>query len=135
MNAKTRNYAAKLFVLVLVLAVSISFASCGGPKTLEEYVNSNQETKQEIESAGNGTGLEVSIKGNVVNYTYKYTTTYTDDQVEILKKSLESAMKKSEATFSNIATQLEKETEIDGISIVVEYFNGDGKTIYSHEFK
>lgn len=44
-------------------------------------------------------------------------------------------MSKAEGQFTNIVTQLEKETEIDGISVVVKYMNGDDKEIYSKEFK
>ena len=93
------------------------------------------KSAQQIESIGAGTGLEVDIKDNVVTYTYKYKQTFTDDQLKVVKTSLEQAMSKAEGQFTNIVTQLEKETEIDGISVVVKYMNGDDKEIYSKEFK
>ncbi len=134
MNVKTRNNVGRGLLLSLVLILMLTFASCG-TKTLEKYVNDNAELKQQIESIGAGTGLEVDIKDNVVTYTYKYKETFTDDQLKVVKTSLEQAMSKAEGQFTNIVTQLEKETEIDGISVVVKYMNGDDKEIYSKEFK
>ncbi len=134
MNVKTRNNVGRGLLLSLVLILMLTFASCG-TKTLEKYVNDNAELKQQIESIGAGTGLEVDIKDNVVTYTYKYKQTFTDDQLKVVKTSLEQAMSKAEGQFTNIVTQLEKETEIDGISVVVKYMNGDDKEIYSKEFK
>ena len=134
MNVKTRNNVGRGLLLSLVLILMLTFASCG-TKTLEKYVNDNAELKQQIESIGAGTGLEVDIKDNVVTYTYKYKQTFTDDQLKVVKTSLEEAMSKAEGQFTNIVTQLEKETEIDGISVVVKYMNGDDKEIYSKEFK
>ncbi len=133
MNTKTKNYTMKLFALILVIAVAFSFASCGD-KTLEKYVNDHKETKQEIESVGKGTGLSVKIEGNVVKYTYKYDTTYKKDQMDLLKKSLEKAMEGSKESFGNVIKQLEEETKIEGISIVVEYLNSDDSKIFSYEF-
>ena len=134
MNVKTRNNVGRGLLLSLVLILMLTFASCG-TKTLEKYVNDNAELKQQIESIGAGTGLEVDIKDNVVTYTYKYKQTFTDDRLKVVKTSLEQAMSKAEGQFTNIVTQLEKETEIDGISVVVKYMNGDDKEIYSKEFK
>ena len=71
MNVKTRNNVGRGLLLSLVLILMLTFASCG-TKTLEKYVNDNAELKQQIESIGAGTGLEVDIKDNVVTYTYKY---------------------------------------------------------------
>lgn len=134
MSVKSKNYASKVLAIVLMIALVFTFASCG-KKTLETYVNENDEVKQEIENVGSGTGLDLTIKDNTVTYTYKYDVTYKDDQIKVMKESLEKAITRSESTFQSIISQLEKETEIDGISVVIEYINGDGSTIYSQEFK
>lgn len=134
MSVKSKNYASKVLAIVLMIALAFTFASCG-KKTLETYVNENDEVKQEIENVGSGTGLDLTIKDNTVTYTYKYDVTYKDDQIKVMKESLEKAITRSESTFQSIISQLEKETEIDGISVVIEYINGDGSTIYSQEFK
>ncbi len=134
MSVKSWNYASKVLAVVLMIALAFTFASCG-KKTLETYVNDNDEVKQEIENVGKGTGLDLTIKDNTVTYTYKYDVTYKDDQVKVMKESLKTAIQNSESTFQSIISQLEKETEIDGISVVVEYINGDDSVIYSQEFK
>lgn len=134
MSVKSRNYASKVLAIVLMIALAFTFASCG-KKTLETYVNDNDKVKQEIENVGKGTGLDLTIKDNTVTYTYKYDVTYKDDQVKVMKESLKTAIKSSESTFQSIISQLEKETEIDGISVVIEYINGDDSVIYSQEFK
>ena len=37
-------------VVSLLLAMAVMFAGCGGPETLEEYINSDEEAKSTIDS-------------------------------------------------------------------------------------
>ena len=112
----------------------VLFTGCGGgTETLEDYVNSNDEIKTEIESYSQD-GMTVKVEGNVLTYEYQYPDTYDESMVEEMKTQFESAMESVSSTFENIGTTLEEETEIDGITVRVTYLNGDGSEIYSQDF-
>ena len=118
----------------LLIAMMVFFTGCGGPQTLEDYVNDNDEIKTEIDSYSQE-GMTVEIKENVLSYVYQYADTYDESMVEDMAAQFESAMASVSSTFSNIASTLEEETEIDGITVRVTYLNGDGSEIYTQDFQ
>ncbi len=119
---------------ILLISMMVLFTGCGGgTETLEDYVNSNDEIKTEIESYSQD-GMTVKVEGNVLTYEYQYPDTYDESMVEEMKTQFESAMESVSSTFENIGTTLEEETEIDGITVRVTYLNGDGSEIYSQDF-
>lgn len=134
MNVNAKKYVSNGIILTLILVLMLTFASCGAPKTLEAYVNEDQETKEQIEQVGAAQGLDVEIKENNITYTYKYTQTFTADQLTVMKTSLQQAMDSIESSFESIISQLETATEISGITISVIYLNGDGAEIYKQDF-
>lgn len=127
-----------LMVLAMVMTLSMSFAmaSCGEKEdpTLESYIASDEEAKAEIEEMAEANDLAISIVGNELTYTYKYDETFDADLAEMLAGELESAMGSMNSTFSGIASDLEEETGISGITVVVIYQNGDGSELYSETF-
>ena len=69
-----------LFVTMSILLISmmVLFTGCGGgTETLEDYVNSNDEIKTEIESYSQD-GMTVKVEGNVLTYEYQYPDTYDE---------------------------------------------------------
>ena len=127
-----------LMVLAMVMTLSMSFAmaSCGEKEdpTLESYIASDEEAKAEIEEMAEANDLAISIVGNELTYTYKYDETFDADLAEMLAGELENAMGSMSSTFSGIAADLEEETGISGITVVVIYQNGDGSELYSETF-
>ena len=122
-------------LLVCCVLVVMTMTSCGSPSTLEEYVADNSAAEESIESIASASGMEIEIKENTLTYIYKYTTTYTDEQVEYMKSAMDSALDNMSSTFESLGTQLEDETGISGIIIKVIYQNGDGSEILEKEFK
>lgn len=129
-NSKTVLIA---LILSLVLSMSVVLTGCGA-STLEEFVNSDSETKQSLEEL-NTNGLAVEVKGNTLTYTYTYEQTFDSSVVSALKGSIESTLDESSASFTSMADTLEKESKIEEVTVKVIYLNGDGSEIFSKEYK
>lgn len=127
---KNRKLLAVIIAMIAVLC--LTFTACGGPANLEEFYADNDLS----EEFGEEEGLEISIKGNEVIYTYDIqalgmaTDQLSQDQ---LKEALDKALDTSKKTFVNLAKQLEEETGFTGISITATYLNG-GTEITSQTF-
>ena len=118
-------------ILSLALVMALFLTSCGSktPQTLEDYVNSDEETSEQIEEVAETSGLQVEIKGNDVIYTYDLAS--YDGMNEDLAKSeqmissLTSALDKTAESFTGLCSQLEEETENEDVQIIVNYTFGD----------
>ena len=133
---KKKSVVLMVLAMVMIMAMSLAMASCGEKEdpTLESYIASDEEAKAEIEEMAEANDLAISIVGNELTYTYKYDETFDADLAEMLAGELESAMGSMNSTFSGIASDLEEETGISGITVVVIYQNGDGSELYSETF-
>ncbi len=121
------------------MTVMLVFSGCGGePETLEDYVNSNEEVQEQIDSltsaSAGGSGMTVEINGNTVEYIYQYSQTFDEATAEQMKAQFESYMDSVSSTFTGIGDTLEEESGISGITVKVSYLNGDGSEIYSAEY-
>lgn len=127
------SFTVVLFVMTLLLA------SCGSkaPATLEEYINLNPDTAEEINDTASTAGLNVSVKENEVSFTYdiKDIEGITKEIAlsDEMKSSLDKALGDNASTFSSMCSTLEKESDIEGISIVVTY-SYDGETIVTNTY-
>ena len=119
---------------VLLIAVMVLFTGCGGTETLEDYVNSNEEVKTQIESYSGQDGMTVKVEENVLTYEYKYEDTYDESMIDEMKAQFEETMGSMSSTFESIGTTLEEESGIKDITVRVTYLNGDGSEIYSEDF-
>lgn len=119
--------------LSLILAMAIAFSGCGGPETLEEYVNSDDDAKATIESLSSS-GMTIDITGNTLTYTYAYSQTYDAATIEAMEEQIESAMDSMESTFESIGDTLEEESGIDDITVKVVYEDGAGTVIFSEDY-
>ena len=122
---KKKSVVLMVLAVVMIMAMSLAMASCGEKEdpTLESYIASDEEAKAEIEEMAEANDLAISIVGNELTYTYKYDETFDEDIAEMMN-----------STFSGIAADLEEETGISGITVVVIYQNGDGSELYSETF-
>lgn len=133
-----KNTVKNFFALALILTMTFTFTACGGPSTLEEYVNENEETKQMIETANasNDAGeMKVEVKENTVIYTFTLAEAVEDDVKEEMKAVLEETEPSIAPTFETVASKLEEETKIKGITSRLTYLSHDGSEIYSKDFK
>lgn len=133
---KKKSVVLMVLAMMMIVAMSFAMASCGDKEdpTLETYIASDEEAKAEIEDMAEANGLDISIVGNELTYTYKYDQTFDEDTAAMISEQLESAMSSMDSTFSGIAADLEEQTEISGITVVVVYQNGDGSELYSETY-
>lgn len=130
---KTSKIFALAMTLVMIVSAAMIFTSCGGPETFEEFVNSNEELKTQIDgiaqSDDNG-AMTVEVKENKIIYTYKYSQTYDSAAVEQMKTYFEEYMDSIGSQFESIAKTCEEQSEITGITVDVIYLNGDDAELF-----
>lgn len=120
-------------ILSLLMAMTLMFAGCGGPETLEEYVNSDSEAQEMIDSLSSS-GLSVDVTDNTLTCTYAYSDTFDDETISAMQDAIESQITKLSSTFESAATTLEEGSGIDDVTVKVVYVDGAGTEIYSAEF-
>lgn len=128
----------KHFVLAII-AVFVLVGCNQSPKNLEQYFQSDDSIKEEIESIAdensNSTGkMAIEAKKNTLYYTFTFTETYESSMVDLLKPSFEEVLEQQASTFTDLIKDLEEETKLTGISIVISYNNGDNTAIASKTF-
>lgn len=117
----------KTLLLMLILAVfsTMIFTACGGSKSLEQYVADNPEMQESIDSAKEGSNVEIKIEGNEITYIFDLSKMdgYSEDIVkdEEVISSLETSLISSGPTFGGISKQLEEQTKVKGITTTVNY--------------
>lgn len=126
-------------IICFTLVMSIFITSCGSkePETLEAYLANNPDAAAEIQEASDSSGLEVSITGNDVTYTYdlKNFDGMTEElaKSDELVKSLSDAISENADNFSQLCASLEESSKIEGIQIIVNY-TYDGEVLTSATF-
>ena len=123
---KKKSLLAVLLSLVMIVAMT---ACSSAPKTIEEYVENDKEAQEQVQSAADQSGLAVDFSGNDVIYTYDLSTieNVTEEvaKSDLMVEQLSAALQSTEGTFANLCEQLEKESKIEGVQIVVNYTYGD----------
>ena len=118
-------------VITLIMMMSVIGAGCGSkaPETIEDYMKSDQEAMDQVEETANASGLDVSVSGNVITYTYDLTTIEDVDEEtlrsDIMKEQLGTALDASADNFVGLCKQLEEESKIEGVQMVINYTIGD----------
>ena len=140
MKKRMSKLFAVAMVLVMVLSVAALTTSCGGTKTLEDYVNGDKEVSKQLNDAGeqfsnDAMKAEVIVKENTLTYAYTYTDTYTKEQTKKMVPLFEKALEGYTATYEGIRDNLEKESEIEGVVVKITYYNGDGSEIYTKTYE
>lgn len=134
---KRRSIIAVLISLTLVMAMALSACGSKEPDTLEKYIQNDEKASAEIQQTADTNGLEVSIKGNDVVYTYDLNNfegvTEELAKSDTMKESLASALTSAGTTFSDLCKQLEEGSKIEGIQIIVNY-TYDGETLVTKTF-
>lgn len=122
-------------ILSLIMAMAIMFSGCGSsPTTLEEYVNSDSEAQEMIDSMSSS-GMTIDITDNTLTYTYTYDQTFDDDIISQMAPEMEKTMNSMSSTFEGVAQTLEEGSEIEGITVKVVYVDAAGTEIYSAEYQ
>lgn len=140
MNKRTSKIFAIAMTLVMVLAVAALTTSCGGTKTLEDYVNGDKEVSKQLKDSGDqfstdAMKAEVTVKENTLTYAFTYAETFTKEQTKQMVSLFEKAIEGYTATYEGIRESLEKESKVEGVVVKISYINGDGSEIYTKTFK
>ena len=117
-------------LLSFVMMMSVMASACSStPKTIEEYINSDKDAMAEVQKAADASGLTVDFKGNDVIYTYDLSgidgVTEENIKSDVMVENLSNALAGQGETFASLCKQLEEESKIEGIQIVVNYTYGD----------
>jgi hypothetical protein len=116
-------------LLAFVMSFSLLATACSSPKTIEEYIAKDKEAAEQVQKAADTAGLTVDFSGNDVVYTYDLASidNVTEDVIksDMMKEQLSSALDSTTDTFVGLCKQLEEESKIEGIQIVVNYTYGD----------
>ena len=116
-------------LLTIVMSLSVFATSCSKPKTIEEYVAKDKEASEQVQKAADTAGLTVSFEENDVVYTYDLASIENvNEEViksDMMKEQLASALDSTTDTFVGLCKQLEEESKIEGVQIVVNYTYGD----------
>lgn len=112
-------------MLILAVFSTMVLTACGGSKSLEQYVADNPEMQESIDSAKEGSNVEIKIEGNEITYIFDLSKMdgYSEDIVkdEEVISSLETSLISSAPTFGGISKQLEEQTKVKGITTTVNY--------------
>lgn len=129
----------KSFVCATLMAMALSVTACGSAKTLEEYMTSSPEVKQEMEdqfSAVSIDGLDISfeVKGNefINTYTFVDDSLLTDDIRENISANLDA----SASLFEDLAKQLDDMIkQKNACTLTIQYVDPDGNVIGEKSFQ
>jgi hypothetical protein len=116
-------------LLAFVMSLSLMATACSSPKTIEEYVAKDKEASEQVQKAADTAGLTVDFSGNDVIYTYDLASidNVTEEVIksDMMKEQLASALDSTTDNFVGLCKQLEEESKIEGIQIIVNYTYGD----------
>lgn len=124
----------KIIALVAVTVMGLSMIACGKKyKSVEAYVNSDevQDVLKSLEGQMSGLNIDITADGDKMVYTYTYEDLEKQDG---MAEAIESEMEKEASTFQDTANEIKKVVDAKNPSVVIEYVDKNGETIYSKEF-
>lgn len=102
------------------------------PDTLETM----KQSFNEDESYNQMAELDVEAKDNTLSFIYKFKETYSDEQVEQFRTSLEEGIgEETPDDLKQIIQDIEEECGVSNIKLYMVYLNGDGTEIYGNTFE
>ncbi len=130
---KKRSLKATVCAAILVLGLAIT--ACG-KVTLEDYVNSDefQTELSDMKTQFEGQGMTIDIQASENTLTYLYTIegAEADDETKAAAEALNDQL---DSSMKEVAAQLEEETKIDDIVVVVKWLAENGDELASREYK
>lgn len=141
-----------ILLLILTLCVSLFMTACGGSSSsdsaapsdtaeeAEEAVEEAEKTLEDLDAeqgfldnivdeSGEMDGVGVAFKGNDLIYTYDFSknTDVTEEAMKdpVVVDSLQQALDTGSSDFVEMVKQLESQTGITGVRVVINYTWGD----------
>ena len=123
--------------IMLLVTSTLALVSCGGTKTLEEYVNSDSDVQQELSDLESslGNGGSITVKENNIELIYKYDQTFDEATTTAMKPQLEQAMNSMESQFQGMIDDLKEDAGIDDVSMTIVYQDANGTELYSNTYQ
>ncbi len=110
----------------MAVLAAMCFTACGkkAPETLESYIDSHPEVKEEIDDKL-GTdelkGVSIEFSGNEMTYTYDISNmeNITEEiaKSDTLKESLNAGLDQQASTFTQLANTLKESVKEDGVEL------------------
>lgn len=98
-------------------------------ETMKQSFNEDENYNQMAE-------LDVEAKDNTLSFIYKFKETYSDEQVEQFRTSLEEGIgEETPDDLKQIIQDIEEECGVSNIKLYMVYLNGDGTEIYGNTFE
>ena len=116
-----------IILLVVLMVACLALTACGGggsakaEPTLESWMAEHPEEMDDVEVEE---GMEVSFDENTLIYKYDLSVLDLDEETaksDVLIDALKDGLAQEADTFNNVASSLESETGIDGITVRVIY--------------
>ena len=126
MNRSIRAFtAAALAALVL--------SGCGEPAyaTFEEYVGRNPEVLEQIQTTASEMHMRIAVEGNTVTYEYKLDIATDESNYDAVAEQLEAGAIDANASLNEIKEQLQSQTGIENITLVLSYLDSNGVPVYT----
>ena len=125
-------------IMIMSMALGLMLSSCAQkPTSLEDYVKTNKDVKEQIDSAATDKGMLVEIKENAITYTYDLAKAEGANAESLkdpaVQESLVSLLDSGKDQFVNSCKQLESTTGLSGISITVT-FTYEGEELATRTF-
>ncbi len=101
-----------------------------------DILEAMKQSFNEDESYNQMAELDVEAKDNTLSFIYKFKETYSDEQVEQFRTSLEEEIgEETPDDLKQIIQDIEEECGVSNIKLYMVYLNGDGTEIYGNTFE
>ena len=126
-------------ILIFTLAISmgcLAFAGCGDETaaTLEDIASSNADLTKTIKenlTTPEGTTSDISFSGDSFDITYTYDDAVDDDARKTLIAAFDENSGQLQESCEAAISDMQKQTEISGITCTVCIKNADGDELWS----
>ena len=137
----TKSIKAMLLVSMIIIVAVFTLTSCGGSKTLEEYLEKNPTAQDEMDAVGTtigeqmGIDVTIDVNENDIVYTYVLDTLPSGEDANNAKANMKLTFEKLKPTMETTIKTLEDEIKIDGITMTMKYVDGNGEVFYTYTFE
>ena len=123
-------------ILLAGSLMGLLLAGCGTPtySTIEEYIGADESVKSEIDATAEEYGMDIIVDGNTITYEYDLGMVISEDMIDVAATQIEEGIDLSEDSYILIKEQLQSETGIEEVTLVIRYVDADGKVIYTKTY-
>ena len=139
MNKKSSKVLLTSIMLILTLSMMALLTGCGGPSTLEEYINDNKSEQEEMEKlkdsiSQDGMDCNIEVKDNAMIFTVKLDQAITDDQLAQLKPMYDQFLDSFESEAQKVIKEFEEDSKIEGVTMSFTFIDKNEKEICTREY-